>query len=131
MTRRTTGTVIVVDDDLSVRRSLSRLLQAAGHDVALFGSATDVLARTAFPRPSCFIVDINMPGTNGFDLLEAVREREPNAQVILISGDVDSARMMRAHSAGAVACLAKPFDADEFLAIVERALHAAEAAPAS
>lgn len=63
-----------------------------------------------------------MPGTNGFELLDILRERTPGVQVILISGDADAGRVMRAQSAGAVACLQKPFDAGEFLAIVERAL---------
>jgi len=122
------GSVLVVDDDLSVLRSLTRLLEASDHEVAAFGSADEVLRLTAWPHPCCFVVDINMPGTNGFELLDALRERTPDVQVILISGDADSSRMLRAHSAGAVACLAKPFDADEFLAIVERALDRAAAA---
>ena len=122
------GTVLVVDDDLSVLRSLIRLLEASDHDVAAFASAGEVLALAAWPSPCCFVVDINMPGTNGFELLDALRERTPDVQVILISGDADAARMLRAHSAGALACLAKPFDAAEFLALVERALGRAAAA---
>ena len=125
------GTVMVVDDDPSVLRSLTRLLEASDHDVAAFTSAAEVLAVRAWPRPCCFVIDINMPGTNGFELLDALRERTPEVQVILISGDADAARMLRAHSAGAVACLAKPFDADEFLAIVARALDRAAAVAAA
>lgn len=124
----TTRTVIVVDDDLPVLRSLTRLLSASGYAVEAFASADDVLARTGWPPACCFVIDINMPGTNGFDLLDALRERVPGAQVILISGDADAARMARGQHAGALACLAKPFDADEFLAVVERGLARAVAA---
>lgn len=118
----TGGTVIVVDDDLPVLRSLTRLLTASNYDVEAFAAAADVLALTAFPSPCCFVIDLNMPGTNGFDLLEALREKMPGVQAILISGDADAARMARAQSAGALACLPKPFDADEFLAVVDRAI---------
>lgn len=122
------GTVIVVDDDRPVLRSLTRLLTASGYEVEAFGSAAEVLARTRWPAACCFVIDINMPGTNGFDLLDALRERLPGVQAIFISGDADAARMIRAHNAGALACLPKPFDAEEFLAVVERALERAVAA---
>jgi len=119
------GTVMVVDDDLSVRRSLMRLLESSGYDTLAFGSAEELLALTEWPRPCCFVVDISMPGTTGFELLDALRQRTPDVQVILISGVADASRLIRAHSAGAVAFLAKPFDATELLALVERALHRA------
>ena len=74
MTRR--GTVMVVDDDLSVRRSLTRLLESAGYDTLAFGSAEELLALTEWPHPCCFVVDISMPGTTGFELLDALRETD-------------------------------------------------------
>jgi CheY-like chemotaxis protein len=68
-----TAAVFVVDDDLSVRRSLHRLLTSADYNVQVFSSAEEVLAITNWPEPCCLIVDVSMPGMTGLDLVDALR----------------------------------------------------------
>jgi FixJ family two-component response regulator len=116
------GSVFVVDDDPSVRRSLKRLMSAAGYDARVFSSAEEMLALEGWPSPCCLVVDINMPGMTGLDLLERLRRDGSQAPVILISGYADPVTIARARTSGATAFLAKPFAASALLAQVEQAL---------
>ena len=84
-------TVFVVDDDLSVRQSLRRLLSSEGYDVVLCGSAAEFLAVTERPRPSCLVTDLRMPGTTGLDLQDALRRSGRELPIIVSSGQADAA----------------------------------------
>jgi FixJ family two-component response regulator len=116
------ATIIIVDDDPSVRRSLRRLLGAAGYRVSVFASADDFLAAGEPTRPACFVIDVRMPGRTGFDLYEILMARGTDVPVIFISGHDDPATEIRALKAGAVRFLAKPMDADVLLDAVDHAI---------
>ena len=118
MTRN--GMVFIVDDDLSVRRSLRRLVISAGYDVQVFSSAEEVLAVTDWPAPCCLIVDVSMPGMTGLDLVDALRAASRNARVILSSGYGDAATLARARQSEVFAFLPKPFRAQELLPLLAR-----------
>ena len=115
-------TVVIVDDDVSVRRSLRRLVVAAGYDARVFASAEAVLAETDWSHPCCFIVDVSMPGMTGLDLLDALRALRKTVPVILSSGYGDNATLARAKQVDVLAFLAKPFRADVLLPLLELAL---------
>ena len=115
-------TVIVVDDDLSVRRSLARLLISAGYEVIVYSSAEEFLAMPDVPHPACLVTDVRMPGMTGFDLLDVLRTRYPDLPVILISGDADASASSQARAAGAVRFLLKPFPSEDLLGAVTEAL---------
>jgi len=125
---RADATVYVVDDDVSVRRGLERLLRAAGYRVATFSSAREFLDRPQTARPGCLILDIRMPGQNGLDLHEALATSGRDMPVIFITGNGDIPMAVRAMKAGAVDFLAKPFDDRELLDAVSSAI-AASARP--
>jgi FixJ family two-component response regulator len=114
--------VFLVDDDLSVRRGLNRLLLSAGHSVEIFSSATDFLAREPHPGASCLILDIRMPGLNGLDLQQALVRQSRDEQIVFITGHADVPTSVHAMKAGAVDFLPKPFDNQELLRAVESAL---------
>ena len=124
------GTVFIVDDDLSVRRSLRRLLVSAGYTVQVFSSAEEVLAVTDWPEPCCLIVDVSMPGMTGLDLVDALRAASRNLPVILSSGYGDAGTLARARQGEVFAFLPKPFRAHELLPLLARMCEPA-AAPAS
>ena len=115
-------TVVVVDDDASVRRGLERLLGCAGYNVESFASARDFLARGDYDRPGCLVLDVRMPGQSGLDLHRVLVESHHDIPVIFITGHGDIPMAVRAMKTGAVDFLPKPFDAQALLDAIERAL---------
>jgi FixJ family two-component response regulator len=116
------ATVIIVDDDPSVRRSLRRLLGAAGYEVSTFASAEEFLGIGDIDSPACLVVDVRMPGKTGFDLKEILVARGIDVPVIFISGHDDPETEVKAMRAGAVRFLAKPMDAQALLDAVDHAI---------
>jgi FixJ family two-component response regulator len=115
-------TVVVIDDDLSVRRSLNRLLVSAGYEVITCSSAEEFLALPRVPRPACLVTDVRMPGMTGLDLLDVLRTRGPSLPIILVSGDSDAGASAHARAAGAVRFLLKPFASEDLLDALAEAL---------
>ena len=114
--------VCVVDDDESMRRSLRRLLTSAGYTAETFSSAEDYLAREIFQGALCLLLDVRMPGLTGPALQEALEERGACEQIVFISGHGDVPTATRAMKKGAVDFLTKPFDGEELIQAVKRAL---------
>ncbi len=114
--------VYVIDDDLSMRKAIGRLLESEDYSVEMFTGAREFLARAPHTGPSCVILDLNMPGLNGLELQEALAERGRAEQVIFITGGASVPTCAQAMKAGAVDFLPKPFRATELLQCVERAL---------
>jgi FixJ family two-component response regulator len=124
-------TVFVIDDDLSVRRSLGRLLLSAGYEMVACASAEEFLGLSDLAHPSCLLTDIRMPGMTGLDLLEAIKLRGGDIPVILSSGDVDAATAAHARASGAIRFLLKPFSSTELLAALDEAFERDRAATPS
>src|SRR2546423_12277931 len=118
--------VCVVDDDQSVRRGLRRLFKSAGHAAETFASAEDYLEREIFEGPICLVLDVRMPGLNGLGLQEALETRGACEQIVFITGHGDVPTATRAMKSGAVDFLTKPFDDEELIEAVKRALERAE-----
>ncbi|HEY2102880.1 MAG TPA: response regulator [Chthoniobacterales bacterium] len=114
--------VFVVDDDSSVRKSLTRLLRSAEYQMEAFPSASDFLARPSHPGPSCVIIDVQMPGLNGIALQEALIQRRRREQLVFITGHGSIPLCAKAMKAGAVDFLPKPIKSSELLQCVDRAL---------
>ena len=101
--------VFLVDDEPAVRRGLTRLLRAAGFDVASFPTAQDFLAAlTPQPGASCLVVDLRMPGLGGLELQDELRRRGVELPIIFISGRADVESGVKAMKGGAVDFLEKP-----------------------
>lgn len=115
--------ISVVDDDISVRKSLDRLIRSAGLEVRVFASAEEFLS-SAHPRKAdCLILDVRLPGMSGIELLHHLGARKCSVPVIFITahGSDDGARSA-ATSGRTVAYLIKPFSGDELLDAVNAAL---------
>jgi len=114
--------IIVIDDDASVRRSLSRLFLSEGYAVETFGSA-DTWLKTAAPAQAvCLVLDVQMPGLNGIELQEELLRCKREDQIVFITGHGDVPMCAKAMKAGAVDFLAKPFRREELLQAVARAV---------
>lgn len=114
--------VFLVDDDPSVRKSLSRLISSAGYPVEAFSSAREFLNRNPSDDSGCLLLDIRMPGINGIELQEElVLSRKP-MPIIFMSAHASVPISVRAMKGGAVDFLTKPFSADELVSAIKNAV---------
>jgi FixJ family two-component response regulator len=114
--------VLVVDDNPSVRKSLSRLLAAAGYTVEAFASAREFLTREPSEGPCCLVLDVRMPGLTGIELQEALAAAGRRMSIVFVTGHVDVRMSVKAMKGGAVDLLTKPIDREELLAAIARAV---------
>ena len=110
----TVSQIYVVDDDLSVREAVGRLIRSAGLDVKTFASAQEILANLAKEMPSCLVLDIQLPDLDGFELQDELARKDMPVPIIFLTGHGDIPMSVRAIKAGAVDFLTKPFN-DEYL----------------
>jgi FixJ family two-component response regulator len=109
------GVVFVIDDDVSIRHALGRLIRSIGLQVQLFGSAKEFLSGKPPELPSCMTLDIRLPGLSGLDLQRHVAEAGMRIPIIFVTGQGDIAMSVRAMKAGAVDFLTKPFHEQDLL----------------
>ena len=117
------GRVLVVDDEASVRRVLERFLRGAGHEVVGAASGKAAMDRLAAGTFDVVLSDLAMPGMNGIELLRAVRERDLDVPVVLMTGAPDLATAMHAIEHGALRYIVKPIDIPELLQLVQYAVN--------
>jgi FixJ family two-component response regulator len=115
--------ISVVDDDISVRKSLDRLIRSAGLEVCVFATAEDFLSSPQARKTDCLILDVQLPGMSGTELLHHLNLHKFNLPVIFITAHKsDEAALSGAASDWTVAYLIKPFSGDELLDAVNAAL---------
>jgi len=114
--------VWIVDDDVSIRWVLERALVEVGHTVRQFGNADEATEMLNYERPHVVITDIRMPGRTGLEFLELLATRFPEIPVILMTAYTALDQAVAAYRGGAFEYLSKPFDLDEAIALVGRAL---------
>ena len=114
--------VYVVDDDETVRRSLARLVRSVGLKVDTFASAQAFLEHKGQDRPSCLVLDVRLPGLSGLDLQTAMGQSQRTMPIIFITGLGNVPMTVRAMKGGAQDFLEKPFDDQELLDAIQRAL---------
>jgi FixJ family two-component response regulator len=118
-----TTTVFVVDDDPSIRESLSLLLSSAGYGVKPFASAKEFIeSERGTPGSACLVLDVKMPGLSGLDLQKELKSRNYLLPIIFITGHGDIPMSVQAMKKGAVDFLSKPFDDGDLLNAVKEAL---------
>ena len=115
-------TVLVVDDDPSVLRSLNRLISASGFHVKTFGKPSELIASETPKSNACMVVDIDMPEMNGIEMCEILKRSGRGLPAILITGRTDARTRTLAAQSDAVAVLYKPFDEEPLLDAIGRAL---------
>ncbi|MCA1374442.1 MULTISPECIES: response regulator transcription factor [Bradyrhizobium] len=107
--------VFVVEDDISVRRSLINLFKQVGLEVVAFGSAREMLQSTIPDVPSCLVLDVRLPGLSGLDYQTELARLNIHIPIIFITGHGDIPMTVRAMKGGAVDFLSKPFRDQELL----------------
>ena len=119
--------VWIVDDDRSIRWVLERSMEQEGLSARVFERAEGVIKALSETAPDALITDIRMPGMDGLELLSRIREHQPNLPVIVMTAHSDLESAVASYQGGAFEYLPKPFDVDEAVALVKRAIsHAHE-----
>lgn len=114
--------IAILDDEPQLRRALQRLLVAHGFAVVTFERGEDLLTALAAQPMDCLVLDLYMPGTDGYRVLQSIAERQLATPVILITGHGEATTASQALEMGAVACLHKPVDAAELLGAINEAI---------
>ena len=112
--------IYILDDDESVLRSLKLLMVSYGFTVDTFSSSEEFFKAVPNSNEGCLILDIHMPGLNGWDTQQRLGQEGYNLPVIVISADKDDAFKEKALKAGAVGFLQKPFEDHYLLHMVNR-----------
>ena len=115
-------TILVADDKESIRRNIKDLLTPLGYEVLPAENGSTAIQLFSDTNPDLVILDINMPDINGLDVLEKLKEENKAVPVIVFTAFCTSERAIRAMKNGAFDYIEKPFEIDEFLLNVERAL---------
>lgn len=114
--------VFIVDDDVSFRTAVSRLLRAEGHQVRAFSSASDFLKILPVAEPGCVVADLRMPGLSGLDLQAALAGSDSPMPVLFLTGQGDIPSSVQAMRLGAEDFLTKLAPKAQLLDAVKRAL---------
>ena len=113
--------IAVLDDEPEMRKALRRLLACRGFRVTEYERGEDLLAALDSQPLDCLLLDLHMPGTNGFDVLAAFQTRRITAPVIVITAHDEPGTAERVRALGASAYLKKPVDRDALLAAIQTA----------
>lgn len=125
-------TVWIVDDDRSIRWVLEKTLEQEGIQCRLFDSAENLVSMLDKEQPSAIISDIRMPGMDGLKLLEKLQKEHPYLPVIIMTAHSDLESAVASYQGGAFEYLPKPFDVEEAVSLVKRAmLHHKNARPST
>jgi len=125
MMSKLAGPVIVVDDDAAVRNSLKFALELEGLSVHLFKDGAELLAEPELPRDGCFVIDYNMPGMTGIELMDRLRLLRIDNPAILIASRVSDELYGQAARSGFSRILEKPLHDSELLDGIHAALRKA------
>lgn len=116
------GIILIVDDEETIRLSVREFLDAQGYEAIAAGSCEEALEKMDTFMPDLILLDLRLPNINGVELIEKIKEKDPNALMVVMTGygSVDSAvEVMRL---GAYDYLEKPFKLDRLRSVVEKAL---------
>jgi two-component system chemotaxis response regulator CheY len=114
--------ILIVDDSALSRRTLRRILESAGYEVAEANDGMTALELYFLEKPRLVLLDLVMKGMYGLDVLVKLREMDPTAQVVVASADIQSSTRKMVDEAGALAFINKPFISEQVIAAVEAAL---------
>ena len=117
-----TPVVYIVDDDSGMRTSLAWLLESVGIKSQGFASASEFFRTFDVNVPGCLVLDVRMPEASGFDVQEELNRRGANLPIIFVSGHGDIPMSVRALQQGAIDFVEKPYNSQQMLERVQRAM---------
>ena len=124
MSNQRSGEIFVADDDPSVRDVLSSIFTVEGYEVTGFGEGASLLSAARSRVPVCILLDVEMPGRSGLDILKELNAQEYPAPILIISGKSNIPMVVDAIKNGALDFIEKPFDPDTVTGRVREAVEA-------
>ncbi|HVL00898.1 MAG TPA: response regulator, partial [Dongiaceae bacterium] len=115
--------VWIIDDDKSIRWVLEKALNQEGINTSSFETGDSALNKLRNTQPDVIITDIRMPGTDGLGLLAHIRDHHPDLPVIIMTAHSDLDSAVQSYQGGAFEYLPKPFDLDDAVSLVKRAVN--------
>ena len=113
------ATIVVMEDDNLVRNFVTRLLQMQGYNVLAFEDAQPALDTVDFSQVDLMVTDLSMP-TSGEEAIRIIRNRNIQIPIIVITGNITGEKALYLKTLGVQEIVRKPFDLNEFLAVVQR-----------
>ncbi len=117
--------ISIVDDDVSIREALKGLMRSARFNAEAFASAEDFLASESLHATSCLILDVTLPGMNGFELQNRLQAEGRGIPIVFITAHADEASRQRALKGGAIEFLSKPVRWEPLFNAIESAMNGA------
>lgn len=114
------GKVLVVDDAAFQRMRMTKLLQDNGHDVVEAGNGQEAVVRFGEEKPSLVLMDITMPIMDGIEATAAIKEQDPDANIVMVSALGQQSMVMAAVKAGARDFIVKPYQPQQVMDLVSR-----------
>src|ERR1041384_5791841 len=114
--------ILIIDDEQGIRAALGQLLEFEGYDVRAVGNAVDGITEYQKLRPDLVFLDVKLPGIDGVEALKRIKEHDPSAIVVMISGHATIQTAVEATQLGAYDILEKPLDTDRILVTLRNAL---------
>ncbi len=121
----------VIDDDRAIRWVLEKALSQANMDVTCFEDGSNIMNAIQDNQPDAILTDLRMPGINGFELLKQINTSYPDLPVIIMTAHSDLDNAVAAYKEGAFEYLPKPFDVDDAVELVKRAVQFSQNKPAN
>jgi DNA-binding NtrC family response regulator len=121
-----TAVVLIVDDEKVVCDALARHMRGAGYDVLVAHNGQTAIDHIAQREVEVALIDIRMPGIDGFGVLEVLKQRRPGAKAVMMTSYADIKSAVESISRGAVDILSKPVDREEVLVTIRRCLETGE-----
>lgn len=116
----------MVDDDPGIQHALEAILEMEGYEVRLAGDGLDALAQIEQAPPEAILLDLMMPRMNGYDMMDEMQRRGLHPTIPVIVLTADGRAEQKAASIAAQGWLAKPFEIDDLIALLERVLNPSE-----
>ncbi|MFQ6610781.1 MAG: sigma-54-dependent transcriptional regulator [Fidelibacterota bacterium] len=114
----------IIDDDINILNSLSEFFEDEGYEVFKYTNGEDALASIKNDLPNVVLLDLKLPGMDGFEILEKIKKSHPEIEVIIVTGNVDLMSGVKAMKLGAIDYVTKPFNLDEVSVIIDKAISA-------
>ena len=114
--------ILVIDDSSYQRRIIRRFVESQGHQVIEAGNGREGLEMITTHAPDCILLDLIMPETNGFELLETLQKQQSKIPAVVISADVQTSTHKQCKDLGAAAVVNKPVDQQELYKILAQIL---------